>query len=133
MDFQTFRTRIHKPCIESLKGQSNDIFYLHFFHYSNLPGLLTTVTSDQWVKIFLILVKISWSYSNFRLNKLTRGGGSHVLADFLLTPRGMILRGDGLLGVSYPGESCFGGFFIDSPGFDTPGRLTRRGIIPRGD
>ena len=27
-------------------------------------------------------------------------------------------------------ESCFGGFFMDSPGYDTLGRLTRRGMIP---
>ena len=28
------------------------------------------------------------------------------------------------------GESCFGRFYIDSSGYDTPGRLTCGGIIP---
>ena len=71
-----------------------------------------------------------------------------------VTRRGMIPRGDWLAGISYHGESCFGGFLIDSPGndtpgdwlagvwypreidtpgYDTPGRLTHRGIIPWGD
>ena len=33
-------------------------------------------------------------------------------------------------GVWYSGESCFDRFFIDAPGYNTSGRLTRRGIIP---
>ena len=45
----------------------------------------------------------------------------------------MIPRGDWLARVWYPGESCFGGFCIDSPRYDTPGRKTRQSIIPRGD
>ena len=56
----------------------------------------------------------------------------------------MIPWGDWLAGVSYPGESCFGGFFIKSPGYDmypgeidsqgydNPGSLTRQGMRPRG-
>ena len=44
----------------------------------------------------------------------------------LLTHQGMILWGDRLAGISYPGE-------IDSPEDHKPGRLTSRGIIPRGD
>ena len=41
---------------------------------------------------------------------------------------GMIPQGDWLAGVWYPGESCFGGFFINSLWYDTLVRLTRRGI-----
>ena len=49
----------------ALKGQPSEIFDLHFFHYSNLPGV------NQWNKIFTILVKISLSYSCVGLKKLT--------------------------------------------------------------
>ena len=58
----------------TLKGQSNKIFDLKFF-LSFEPVWAT----DQWFKIFLILVQISRSYSKFRLKKLT--------------PQGMIPRG----------------------------------------
>ena len=44
----------------ALKGQSNEIFDLQFFS-SFEPAWAT----DQWVKIFSILVKFSPSYSNF--------------------------------------------------------------------
>ena len=54
--------------------------------------------TDQWVKIFSILVKILRSSSNFRYKKTDSRGydtpGSHVLADFLLTRRGIITQGD---------------------------------------
>ena len=59
----------------SLTGQSHEIFDLHFLHYSILPGPLT----NGWVKTFSILFKISQSYWNFRLKKLTCRG---------MTPRG---------------------------------------------
>ena len=59
--------------------------------------------------------------------------GSYILADFLLTLRGMIpgeidspgydTLGDWLAGVWCPGE-------IDLPGYDPPGSLTRQGMIP---
>ena len=66
-----------------LKGQSNEIFDLQFFS-SFQPACAT----DQWVKIFLILVKFSPSYLHF-----------------YESPRGLILRRVNLPGVSYPGES----------------------------
>ena len=68
-----------------LKGQSNEIFDLQFFS-SIEPAWYT----DQWFKIFSILVKFSPSYSNF-----------------YESPRGMILRRVNLPGVSYPGESNY--------------------------
>ena len=66
------------PQIVMLKGQSSEIFDLQFFS-SFEPALAT----DQWVKIFSTLVKLSPSYSNF-----------------YETPRAMILRR-----VNLPGES----------------------------
>ena len=77
-----------------LKGQSNEIFDLQFFS-SFEPALAT----DQWVKIFSILVKNSQSYSNFKSENLT--------------PRGIIPRRVRLPVVSYPGKSI-------SPGYHTP-------------
>ena len=76
------------------EGQSNEIFDLQFFS-SFEPAL----ASDQWVKIFSILVKNSQSYSNFKSENLT--------------PRGIIPRRVNLPGVSYPCESI-------SPGYHTP-------------
>ena len=48
----------------TLKGQSNEIFDLQFF--SSFEPVWGT---DQWVKIFSILVQISRSYSKFRFEK----------------------------------------------------------------
>ena len=65
-----------------------------YFHHSNQRGPLI----NWFTYIFSILVKISPSYSNFSVEKTDSPGydtpGSHVLADFLLTRRGMIPRGD---------------------------------------
>ena len=52
-----------------LKGQSNEVFHLHFF---SLFG--SAWATDRWVKILSILVKILRSYLNFRLSKRTRRG-----------------------------------------------------------
>ena len=74
------------------------IFYLQFF--SSFEPVWVT---DQWVIIFSILVEISLRYSNFIVKKSDLPGyhtpASYVLADFLLTLRGMISRGDCLAGV----------------------------------
>ena len=43
-----------------LKGQSNEIF-----NHSFLSSFELAWVTDQWVKIFSILVRISLSYSNF--------------------------------------------------------------------
>ena len=85
-----------------------------FFHHSNQPG-----PQINGFKYFLFELRFHWNIRNLVSKKVTR--------------RGMIPWGDWLAGVSYPRESCFGGFFIDSPGHDTPGRLTCRVVIPRGD
>ena len=66
-----------------LKGTVQRDFRPPFF-----PSFEPAWATDQWVKIFLILVKFSPSYSNF-----------------YESPRGMILRRVNLPGVSYPGES----------------------------
>ena len=47
-----------------LKAQSNEIFDLHFFSSFELVWV-----TDQWVKIFSILVEISLRYSNFSVEK----------------------------------------------------------------
>ena len=47
-----------------LKGQSNEIFDLQSFHHSK-PAWAT----DQWVKIFSMLIKISLSYLNCDVEK----------------------------------------------------------------
>ena len=95
-----------------LKEQSNENFYLYFFHYSNLPGPPT-----NGLKKFWILVKILRSYSNLRFKNLTT--------------RGMIYQGEiDLPGYDTPRSHVLVEFLIDSSGYDTPGRLTRRGIIP---
>ena len=68
-----------------LKGQSNEILDLLFSSFE--PALAT----DQWIKIFSILVKNSQSYSNFKSENLT--------------PRGIILRRVRLHVVWYPGKT----------------------------
>ena len=78
-----------------------------FFHYLNLPGPLT-----NGLKYFCRVIQI--------------------LGKQFDSP-GLIPQWDWLTEVCYPGESCLGRFFIDSPGFDTQGRLTRRGIVPGED
>ena len=50
--------------VHNLKGQSNEIFDLQFF--SSFKPVWVT---DQWVKIFSILVEISLRYSNFSVEK----------------------------------------------------------------
>ena len=73
---------------QSLKGQSNESCPIHFFHNSNQ---LTNwpLTSDQWVKIFSILVKNSPVIQIFPSPRLSYPGKS-------ISP-----------GLSYPGESVF--------------------------
>ena len=86
----------------TLKGQSNEIFYRHFFSYFE-PVWVT----DLWVKIY----SISLSYSNFRLEKLTpRGMNQHLLLCHCVN----ILR----IGRWLPGV------MIDTPGSHTPGSHT---------
>ena len=86
--------------------------------------------TDQWVKIFLIFVQISLSYSNFRLKKTDSLGCD---TPGRLTRRCMIHRGRGVMfwrifywlpGVWYSGE-------IDSPGYHTLGRMTRHRYLKR--
>ena len=69
-----------------LKGQSNEILDLYFFHYS----IKSAWATDQWVKILLILFKILWSYSSFRFKK----------TDWVMFWRFFYW----LTGVSHPGE-----------------------------
>ena len=69
---------------------------------------LPTWATDQWVKIFLILVKISLSYRNYSES-----------------PRGMILRRVNLPRVSYPSESI-------SPGYHTPASHVTFWILIKG-
>ena len=57
------------PIPTPIKGQSNEIFDLHFF-----IGFESALATDQWVKQKLILVKILQSYSIFSFKKLTRLG-----------------------------------------------------------
>ena len=77
------------------KSQSNEIFDLQFF--SSIEPALAT---DQWVKIFLNLVKNSQSYSNFKSKKLT--------------PRDIIPR---RVNKKPPKHDSLG---YDSLGYDTP-------------
>ena len=81
-------------------GQSNEIFYLHFFII--ITYSVHTLATDQWVKIF------SQSYLNFTLKNWSPGYDTPDI----LTRRDILPRGDWLAGVWYP------------PG---PGWLTRRG------
>ena len=90
--------------ILSLKGQSNEIFYLQFSS-SFEPALAT----GQWVKIFSILIKNSQSYSNFNSENLT--------------PRGTIPRRVRLPKVSYPGRQSPWGIIpwrVNLPGVSHP-------------
>ena len=94
--------------------------------------------TEQWVKIFLILVKFSLSYSNFYESprgiilgriKLPRvsycaesiSPGCHTAQS--QSPRGMILRRVNLPGVWYCAESI-------SPGYHTALSQSPWGIIP---
>ena len=88
-----------------LKGQSNEIFDLQF-----ISSFEPALASNQWVKIFSILVKNSQIYSNFKSKNLTSWG---------IIPRRVRLPV-----VSYPGKSI-------SPGYHTPASQSSRGIIPR--
>ena len=81
--FHKYSVDKKKSSIIELKGQSNEIFDPHFSSFE--PAQAT----DQWVKIFSILVKILPSYSNFLLK----------------SPWRVILRRAYLLGVSYCAES----------------------------
>ena len=85
----------------NLKGQSNEIYNLWFF--SSLEPVWAT---DQQVKIFLILVKNSLSYTTFKFKNLT--------------PQGIIPRG---VNKNPPKH--------DSPVYDTPASQSPRGIITR--
>ena len=100
-----------------LKGQSNEIFILNFFSFFECAW-----ANDQWVKIFFILVKILWSYSNFRLKIWLAGewypGEPRFGGFFSDSPGEWYPRGDWLTRVSYPWE-------IGLPGYSTQGRLTR--------
>ena len=53
----------------SLKGQSNEIFDLQFF-----SPFEPAWSTDQWVKIFLIVVWFSLTYSNFSIEKTDSPG-----------------------------------------------------------
>ena len=71
-----------------LKGQSNQIFDLHFFPYSKLLGPLT-----NGKKYLSILVQISRKHLNFGFKKMTHWG---------MIPLGVMFRQ----------------IFMDSPGYD---------------
>ena len=93
------------------KGQSNEIFDLHFFHNSNLPGPLTN----------------GLKYSQFCLR-------IHRVIRIFQSPRGMIPLSPGY--DTPPGESIFLGY--DTPvsqslrgTYDTPVSQSPQGIIPR--
>ena len=119
--YSTQRNRFY--LMKSLKGQSNEIFGLNFCSSSFESAWAT----DQWVKIFSILFKISRSYSNFSESPLgmiplrvnlpgvsycaeSISPGSHTALShatnfFLKSPRGIMLRWVSLPGVSYCAES----------------------------
>ena len=101
------------PIHHHLKGTVQRDFRSTFFSLSNPPEPLTNGLKN-------------WFWLRFR-------GVIRILGLNKLTVSGMIPLGDWLARVRYPGEPCFGEFCIDSPGYDTPGRLTLRGIIPWGD
>ena len=84
------------------KGTVKRDFGSPFFHYLNLPGPLT-----NGLKYIRFCLRFCGVIKMLGLKKL-------------------------LVGVWYPQESCFGRCFIDSPGYDTLGRLTRLGIKPQG-
>ena len=107
----------------SLTGQSNEIFDLHFLHYSIMPGPLTNGLNHVWFRrVIGILI---WTNLQYLQGHMTPAGEidspgydnrwSHVLVDFLLTRWAMILWGAWLSGVWYPR------------------RLTRWGVILWGD
>ena len=56
----------------NLKGQSHEIFDLHFFHNIELAW-----ATDQWGKIVSSLIKISLSYSTVMVEK-TDSPGYHT-------------------------------------------------------
>ena len=90
--------------------------------------------TDQWVKIFSILAKISPSYSNFSIfpgyhTPASRSPGDHTLAS--QSPRGIIPRRINFPGVLYPSESIKNAPKHDTPRFDTPASQSPRGTIPR--
>ena len=104
--------------------------------YERFFCLKRTVQRDFWLPVFFI-IQTSLGHWSMGLNIfefwLRFRQVIQILVSKKLTHQGMISQGDWLTGVSYPRDSCFGGFFIDSPGYDTSGRLPCRGIIPRGD
>ena len=94
-------------CIHFLiKGTFQRDFHFQPPVFSSFEPAMAT---DQWVKIFSILVKNSQSYQNFQSENLTL--------------RGVIPWRVRLPGVSYPGKSI-------SPGYHTMESQSSRGIIP---
>ena len=94
--FKIIFSKIHRRF--PLKGQSNEIFDLQFFS-SFEPAWAT----DQWVKIFLILIKFSLSYSSFYESPQGIILRSHTAQSH--SPWGIILRRVDLPGVSNCAES----------------------------
>ena len=117
---------------DTLKGQSYEID-LQFF--SSFEQSLAT---DQWVKIFSILIKNSQSYLNFKSENLNPQGiiprrvrlpvvsypsksiSRGIIPWRVNLPQGIIPLRVNLPGVSYPGESI-----------KNPHKMTPRGMIPR--
>ena len=127
--------------------QQNDA---QFFHHSIQPGPLT---SDQWVKIFLILVKISLSYSKFSVKKLTpcsiiMWGVKNFPKPFFFFKKkqNVVFFSRIRIHISFCGNvplkgcakvlrsGCWlPGVMSDSPQYYTAGSLTLHSMILRGD
>ena len=109
----------------SLKGRSNKIFDLQFFHHSNQPWLLTNGLKYFWLwlrirRVIRILSLKIW------LPGVSYPGESDspwYHTPVCQSPWGIIPQRVNLPGVSYPCESI-------SPGYDTPASQSPQGIIP---
>ena len=134
MDLYDQRHRAeYGPCLNRLhisfmlKGTAQQDFNLQFF--SSFDPAWVTINGLKYFRFWLRFCWAIWALVSKKSDSPSLGNhppASHVLADFLLTCRDMIPRGDWLARVIYSGE-------IDLLGYDTPGRLTRQGIIHRGD
>ena len=132
----------YKNSYFALKGKSNEIFDLQFFHNLNLPVPLT-----NGLKYFWFVLRIRWVIQILS----PKIDSPEYQTPASQSPQGIIPRQVSLPWVSYPGKSISLGYYTPAnqsprgiihwrvnkksakkwlPGYDTPASQYPRGIIP---
>ena len=117
---------------DTLKGQSYEIDLQFFSPFKQ------SLATDQWVKIFSILIRNSQSYLNFKSENLNPQGiiPRRVRLPVVSYPsksisRGIIPRQVNLPRLSYPCESISPGYHTPTESIKICQNMTPRGMIPR--